>query len=79
MHSIDRVKIAQRLSAARPAGLPPLQVCIQVNIGGEHTKSGVAPADALRLARAVAALPRLKAARTDGNSAGISRPGRAAP
>ena len=60
VHSIDRLKIAQRLSAARPAGLAPLQVCIQVNIGAEHSKSGVAAGEALALARAVAALPRLK-------------------
>ncbi len=60
VHSIDRLKIAQRLSAARPAGLEPLQVCIQVNTGAEHGKSGVAAGEALALARAVAALPRLK-------------------
>ena len=60
VHSVDRATIAARLSAARPAGLAPLQICIQVNIGGEDTKSGVAPADALLLARAVSALPRLK-------------------
>ena len=60
VHSIDRLKIAQRLSAARPAGLAPLQVCIQVNIGAEHSKSGVAAGEALALARAVAALPRLE-------------------
>lgn len=58
-HTIDRLKIAERLSAQRPAGLPPLKVCIQVNIDGGPTKSGVSPADALALARAVAALPRL--------------------
>ena len=60
VHSIDRLKIAQRLSAARAAGLAPLQVCIQVNIGAEHSKSGVAAGEALALARAVAGLPRLK-------------------
>ena len=60
VHSVDRAKIAERLAAARPAQLPPLQICIQVNVGGEHTKSGLAPADTLALARAVAALPRLK-------------------
>ena len=59
VHSVDRAKIAARLSAARPAHLAPLQICIQVNIGGEDSKSGVAPADAAALARAVAALPRL--------------------
>ena len=60
VHGIDRARIAERLSAARPAALAPLQVCIQVNIGAERTKSGVAPAQALELARAVSALPRLK-------------------
>lgn len=60
VHSIDRVKIAQRLSAQRPAGMPPLQVCIQVNLDGEATKSGVAPEDAGALAAAVAALPNLR-------------------
>ena len=60
VHSIDRLKIAERLSAQRPAPLPPLQVCIQVNVSGEATKSGVAPAEAPALARAVAALPRLR-------------------
>lgn len=60
VHSIDRLKIAERLSAQRPEGLGPLNVCIQVNIDGGPTKSGVAPADALALARAVAALPGLK-------------------
>jgi len=58
-HTIDRLKIAERLSAQRPAALPPLNVCIQVNIDGAPTKSGVLPADALALARATAALPRL--------------------
>jgi pyridoxal phosphate enzyme (YggS family) len=57
--TVDRLKIAERLSAQRPAGLPPLNVCIQVNIDGGLAKSGVAPADALALALAVAALPRL--------------------
>jgi len=60
VHTVDRLKIAERLSAQRPEGLAPLNVCIQVNIDGGPTKSGVAPADALALARAVAALPRLK-------------------
>ena len=60
VHSVDRAKIAERLSAARPAHLAPLQICIQVNIGGEDTKSGVAPADAAALARVIAGLPRLK-------------------
>ena len=52
--------VAERLSAARPATLPPLQICIQVNIGGEATKSGVGPAQTLALARVVSALPRLQ-------------------
>jgi hypothetical protein len=60
VHTIDREKIALRLSQARPVGLPPLNVCVQVNISGEATKSGVAPADALALAHAVARLPRLR-------------------
>jgi pyridoxal phosphate enzyme (YggS family) len=59
-HSVDREKVAVRLSQARPAHLPALQVCIEVNVSGEQTKSGVAP-DALgALARTVDALPRLK-------------------
>jgi pyridoxal phosphate enzyme (YggS family) len=60
VHSIDRLKIAERLSAQRPEALPPLQACIQVNVSGEATKSGVAPDEAPALARAVAALPRLR-------------------
>jgi hypothetical protein len=60
VHSIDRLKIAERLSAQRPEALPPLQVCVQVNVSGEATKSGVAPEEAPALARAVAALPRLR-------------------
>lgn len=60
VHTIDRLKIAQRLSEQRPAHLPPLNVCVQVNISGEASKSGVAPADAAGLARAVAALPALR-------------------
>ena len=60
VHSLDRLKIAERLSAQRPAGLPPLQVCIEVNISGEASKSGVSPDDIEALALAVAALPNLK-------------------
>jgi pyridoxal phosphate enzyme (YggS family) len=60
VHSIDRLRVAERLAAQRPGPLPPLQACIQVNVSGEATKSGVAPADAPTLARAVAALPRLQ-------------------
>ncbi len=59
-HSVDRLKIAERLSAQRPAGLPPLNVCIQVNVSHEDTKSGVAPDELSDLAHAVAQLPRLR-------------------
>jgi pyridoxal phosphate enzyme (YggS family) len=60
VQSIDRIKIAQRLSDQRPAHLPPLQVCIQVNIDGGANKSGVAPDAALELALQVARLPHLQ-------------------
>ncbi|THF61288.1 YggS family pyridoxal phosphate-dependent enzyme [Pseudothauera rhizosphaerae] len=60
VHSIDRLKVAERLSAQRDAHLPPLNACIQVNVSGEESKSGVAPQEAVALARAVAALPRLR-------------------
>ncbi|MFD1712577.1 YggS family pyridoxal phosphate-dependent enzyme [Ottowia sp. GY511] len=60
VHTVDRLKIAERLSEQRPEALAPLNVCIQVNIDGGPSKSGVAPADALALARAVAQLPRLR-------------------
>ena len=60
VHSIDRLKIAERLSAQRPTTLPPLQVCVQVNIDGEATKSGCAPHEALALCQAIAALPQLQ-------------------
>ena len=59
-HTVDRLKTAERLAAQRPDHLPPLQVCIQVNMDGGPTKSGVAPADTLELVRAVAKLPRLR-------------------
>jgi pyridoxal phosphate enzyme (YggS family) len=59
VHTIEREKIARRLSEARPPTLPPLAVCVQVNISGEPAKSGVAPDEAVALARLVAALPRL--------------------
>ena len=59
VHSVDRLKTAERLSAQRPEGLAPLQVCLQVNISAEDSKSGVDPAEVPALARAVAALPRL--------------------
>jgi pyridoxal phosphate enzyme (YggS family) len=60
VHSIDRLKIAERLSAQRPAHLEPLQLCLQVNVSGEASKSGVAPHALPALARAVAALPRVR-------------------
>lgn len=60
VHSVDRDKIAQRLAAQRPAHLPPLEVCLQVNISGEATKSGVSPETLPSLAAAVAAMPRLR-------------------
>ena len=60
VHSVGRLKIAERLSAQRPADLPPLQVCVQVNVSGEASKSGCAPEEALALCRAVSALPGLK-------------------
>ena len=60
VHSVDRLRIAQRLSDQRPEGMPPLNVCLQVNISGEASKSGVAPDEVAALARDVAALPRLR-------------------
>ncbi|WP_044269552.1 YggS family pyridoxal phosphate-dependent enzyme [Pseudomonas fluorescens] len=60
VHSVERLKIAQRLSEQRPADLPPLNICIQVNVSGEASKSGCTPADLPALATAISALPRLK-------------------
>lgn len=60
VHSVDRAKTADRLSAARPEGLPPLQVCLQVNVSGEASKSGVSPTKAEALATYVSKLPRLR-------------------
>ena len=60
VHSVDRLKIAERLSAQRPQNLPPLNVCIQVNVSGEDSKSGVAPGEVGELAQAVARLPHLR-------------------
>jgi pyridoxal phosphate enzyme (YggS family) len=60
VHSVDRLKIAQRLSEQRPADLPPLNICIQVNVSGEASKSGCTPADLPTLANAISQLPRLK-------------------
>jgi hypothetical protein len=59
VHTVDRLRIAQRLSDQRPAHLPPLSVCLQVNISGEASKSGFAPAEVADVARSVAVLPRL--------------------
>lgn len=59
VHSVEREKIAQRLNDQRPAGLPALNVCIQVNVSGEASKSGCAPHEAAALARQVAGMPRL--------------------
>jgi pyridoxal phosphate enzyme (YggS family) len=60
VHSVDRLKIAERLSAQRPAALAPLQACVQINVSGEASKSGVPPVDAPALAHAVARLPGLR-------------------
>lgn len=60
VHSVDRIKIAQRLSEQRPARLPPLNICLQVNISGEASKSGLLPDDVLRVAQEIADLPRLR-------------------
>jgi len=60
VHAVDREKIAQRLSDQRPAHLPPLQICLQVNVSGEDSKSGVSPDDLLPLARAVSVMPHLQ-------------------
>ncbi|MFH1817173.1 MAG: YggS family pyridoxal phosphate-dependent enzyme [Pseudomonadota bacterium] len=60
VHSVDRLKIAERLAAQRPPQLPPLHVCVQVNVSGEASKSGCAPDQAAALAHAVAALPGLR-------------------
>ncbi|WP_338847501.1 YggS family pyridoxal phosphate-dependent enzyme [Massilia sp. W12] len=60
VHTVDRLKIAERLSAQRPSDLPPLNICLQVNISGEASKSGIAPADLPALAAAVAGLPQLR-------------------
>jgi pyridoxal phosphate enzyme (YggS family) len=59
VHTVDRLRIAERLSAQRPAALPPLSVCVQVSLGGESTKSGIAPAGLAGLADAVVRLPNL--------------------
>lgn len=60
VHSVERLKIAQRLSDQRGKSRPPLQVCVQVNVSGEESKSGVEPEQCMALARAVACLPGLR-------------------
>jgi PLP dependent protein len=60
VHTIDRVKVAERLSSQRPADRAPLSVCVQVNVSGEASKSGLAPAEVAAVAHAVASLPRLR-------------------
>ncbi len=60
VHGVDRLKIAQRLNDARPAEMPPLQICLQVNISGEASKSGVAEDELSVLVKTVSALPKLK-------------------
>jgi len=59
VHTVDRLKLAERLSAQRPAALPPLDICLQVNISGEGSKNGLAPREVPAVAMAVASLPRL--------------------
>lgn len=60
VHSIDRLKIAQRLNDQRPTDMPPLQVCVQINISEESSKSGVTPSEAMDLCQLIQELPRLK-------------------
>lgn len=60
VHSVDRAKLAERLARQRPAGLPPLNVCVQVRIGDEASKAGIAPQEAGALARSIASLPGLR-------------------
>jgi len=60
VHSVDREKVARRLSEQRPEGLAPLQVCVQVDVSGEATKSGCDPSEAIALGAAIAAMPRLR-------------------
>jgi pyridoxal phosphate enzyme (YggS family) len=60
VHTVDREKIARRLSEQRPQAMPPLDVLLQVNVSGEASKSGVAPREVAALAKAVAALPRVR-------------------
>ncbi len=60
VHSVDRLKIAQRLSEQRPTGMPPLQICLQVNLDGGANKSGCLPSEAVDLAKGISALPNLQ-------------------
>jgi hypothetical protein len=60
VHSVDRLKIAERLSEQRPANLPPLNVCLQINVSGEASKGGIHPDEAVAMASAIAHLPQLK-------------------
>jgi len=60
VHSVDRLKVAQRLSEQRPSHMPPLNICLQVNVSGEESKSGVAPHEVSDLAEEIMQLPRLK-------------------
>ena len=60
VHSVERLRIAERLAAQRPAHLPPLNVCVEVNVSGEESKSGCGPDEAPALCRAIAALPNLR-------------------
>ena len=60
VHGVDRVKIAERLNAGRPPHLPPLNICIQINVSGESSKSGIGPQEAETLANAIVTLPHLK-------------------
>ena len=60
VHGVDRLKIAQRLSISRPTSLPPLEVCLQVNVSGEETKSGARPEEVLALAKAVCLMPGIR-------------------
>jgi pyridoxal phosphate enzyme (YggS family) len=60
VHTVDRLKIARRLSEARPAELPPLNLCVQVNLDAEPTKAGIAPTEVAELVAAVAELPRVR-------------------
>jgi len=60
VHAVDRLKIAQRLSDNRPGEMPPLSICLQVNISGEQSKSGISPDELIPLAQQIAQLPKIK-------------------